>query len=336
MISPDDTTDTTTGPYERQSRTVTRREIINEKRQRQTEMLPRITGETPGGKMAMRQVAHLREENKRLHWDLEDLEELLRENKRARAQLEKEIAAMRSSHQLEIEQYQDHLRDMMEERNQMQESQADLERRYQELYRSFHEKVEEEATTMVSEAARTLILSPDHTPPLLHDLVKTLEFQVKQTEDQHVAEILRLMRQAQHKAEQLEQEIANERAQIDAERQNLIKLQNSVREQAQLRYKSLTDQFRSRWFTTLTFLMTLVLLALTLLQFTLNALGLPVYILLFLPMVICVVLAYFLARSRVYTRVEGVSKQSNQKATIKLPNPKMADKPALKTSAKKS
>lgn len=336
MISPDNTTDTTTGPYERQSRTVTRREIINEKRQRQTETLPGITGETPGGKMAMRQVAHLREENKRLRWDLEDLEGLLRENKYARAQLEKEIAAVRSSHQLEIEQYQDHLRDMMEERNQMQELQADLERRYQELYRSFHEKVEEEATTLVSEAARTLVLSPDHTPPLLHDVVKTLEFQVKQTEDQHVAEILRLMRQAQHKAELLEQEIASERVQIDEERQNLIKLQNSVREQAQLRYKSLNDQFRSRWFTTLAFLMTFVLLALSFLQFMLNALGFPVYILLSLPFVICIVLAYFLARSRIYTRLQVASKQSGQKATIKLPNPKMADKPALKTSAKKS
>jgi hypothetical protein len=167
-------------------------------------------------------------------------------------------------------------------------------------------------------------------------VVKTLEFQVKQTEDQHVAQILRLMRQAQHKAELLEQEIANERAQIDAERQNLIKLQYSVREQALLRYKSLSDQFRSRWFTTLTFLMTLVLLALSLLQFTLNAFGLPIYILLFLPLVICIVLAYFLARSRVYTRVQEASKQNGQKATIKLPNPKMTDKPALKTSAKKS
>ncbi len=82
--------------------------------------------------------------------------------------------------------------------------------------------------------------------------------------------------------------------------------------------------------------MTLVLLALSLLQFTLNALGLPIYILLFLPMVICVVLAYFLARSRVYTRFQEASKQPGHKATIKLPNPKMADKPALKTSAKKS
>jgi hypothetical protein len=66
MISPDDTTDTTTGPYERSSRTVTRREIINEKRQRQTDILPRVNGETTsGGKLALRQMAHMREENKR-------------------------------------------------------------------------------------------------------------------------------------------------------------------------------------------------------------------------------------------------------------------------------
>src|SRR5258708_35138681 len=327
MISPDDTTDTTTGPYERSARTVTRREIINEKRQRQTDILPGVNGETTsGGKLALRQVAHVREENKRLRWDLEDLEGLLGENKNARAQLEREIAAMRSSHQLEIEQYQDQLRDMMEERNQMQELQADLERRSQELYHSFHEKVEEEASTMVSEAARTLVLSPDHTPPLLHDVVKTLEFQVKQTEDQHVAEILILMRQAQHKAQLLEQETANEQAAIYVELQNLIKLQNSVREQAKMRYKFLDDHLRSRWVTGLTFLTTIALLVLPILQLTFRALGLPLYVWLFLPVALCIVLAYYLARTRVSSRAYDASKHSGQKATIKLPNPKLADK----------
>ncbi len=327
MISPDDTTDTTTGPYERSSRTVTRREIINEKRQRQTDILPRVNGETTsGGKLALRQMTHMREENKRLRWDLEDMEGLLREYKNARSQLEREIASIRSSHQLEIEQYQAHLRDMMEERNQMQEVNSELERRYQELYRSFHEKVEEEASTMVSEAARTLVLSPDHTPPLLHDVVKTLEFQVKQTEDQHVAEILMLMRQAQHKAQLLEQEIANERAAIYVERQNLIKLQNGVREQAQKRYKFLDDHLRSRWVAGLTFLTTIALLVLPILQLTFRALGLPLYIWLFLPVALCIGLAYYLAHTRVSSRAYDASKHNSQKATIKLSNPKMADK----------
>lgn len=327
MISPDDTTDTTTGPYERSSRTVTRREIINEKRQRQTDILPRVNGETTsGGKLALRQMAHMREENKRLRWDLEDMEGLLREYKNARSQLEREIASIRSSHQLEIEQYQAHLRDMMEERNQMQEINSELERRYQELYHSFHEKVEEEASTMVSEAARTLVLSPDHTPPLLHDVVKTLEFQVKQTEDQHVAEILMLMRQAQHKAQLLEQETANERAAIYVERQNLIKLQNSVREQAQMRYKFLDDHLRSRWVTGLTFLTTIALLVLPILQLTFRALGLPLWLWLSLPVALCIVLAYYLARTRVSSRAYDASKHNSQKATIKLSNPKMADK----------
>jgi len=268
----------------------------------------------------------MREENKRLRWDLEDMEGLLREYKNARSQLEREIASIRSSHQLEIEQYQAHLRDMMEERNQMQEVNSELERRYQELYRSFHEKVEEEASTMVSEAARTLVLSPDHTPPLLHDVVKTLEFQVKQTEDQHVAEILMLMRQAQHKAQLLEQEIANERAAIYVERQNLIKLQNGVREQAQKRYKFLDDHLRSRWVAGLTFLTTIALLVLPILQLTFRALGLPLYIWLFLPVALCIGLAYYLAHTRVSSRAYDASKHNSQKATIKLPNPKMANK----------
>jgi hypothetical protein len=286
--------------------------------------------------MAVRQVAHLREENKRLRWDLEDMESLLSEQKMAQAQLERQIVAIRSNHQLEIDQYQDQLRDMMEERNQMQEMHADLERRYQELYRSFHEKVEEEANTLVSEAARTLVLSPDHTPPLLHDVVKTLEFQVKQTEDQHVAEILRLMRQAQYKAQLLEQEITSEREKLNAERQNLITLQNSVREQAQLRYRVLGEHLRSRWVASLTFLTTIALLVLPILQLTIHALGLPLLVWLFLPVVFCISLTYYLAHSRISSRSNVASKQNSSKPTIKLPNPKMADKPALKTSARKS
>lgn len=335
MISPDDTTDTPTGPYERSSRTAARREIINEKRQRQTDTLPRINSDTSsGGKLALRQLAHLREENKRLRWDLEDMQSLLSELKNTRGQLEQELATIHSSHQLEIEQYQAQLRDMMEERNQMQDINTDLERRYQELYHSFHEKVEEEATTMVSEAARTLVLAPEHTPPLLHDVVKTLEFQVKQTEDQHVAEILTLMRQAQHKAQVLEQEIANERASIYAERQNLIKLQNSVREQALLRYKVLDEQLKSRWVASLTILTTIALLVLPILQLTLHALGLPLYIYLFLPVVICIGLAYSFARMRVTSRVQDAKKQHGGKTTTKLPNPKMAEKSSAKAAAK--
>lgn len=335
MLSPDDTTDTTTGPYERSARTATRREIINEKRQRQTDILPRITSESPsGGKLAARQVAHLREENKRLRWDLEDMERLLAEYKQAIKQLERENASIRHSHQLEIEQYQDQLRDMMEEHKQMQDANSQMERRYQELYHSFHEKVEEEATSLVSEAARTLVLSPDHTPPLLHDVVKTLEFQVKQTEDQHVAEILILMRQAQHKAQLLEQEIANERASIYQERQHLIKLQNSVREQALLRYKVLDQQLKSRWVAGLTLIATIVLIVLPILQLTFHALGLPLLLYLFLPVALCIALAYYLANIRVTSRAQEASKKQSDKVTTKLPNPNLPDKSPAKAAAK--
>src|SRR5205085_9775163 len=144
----------------------------------------------------------------------------------AHEQFEKEIEATHYGHQQEIEQYQSHLREMMEERKELQESYQALQRRYQELYHdyqdTFHEAVEEEASKMVTDAARTLVLSPEHVPPLLHDVKKTVEFQIKQEEDQHIAEALYMMRQAQIKAEQLEQELAHERAQMDIERQNIV------------------------------------------------------------------------------------------------------------------
>jgi myosin heavy subunit len=335
MLSPEDTTDTTTGPYDRSARIAARREIINEKRQRQTDILPRINSETPpAGKLAARQLAHLREENKRLRWDLEDMERLLAEYKQAIKQLERENASIRNTQQVEIEQYQEQLRDMMEEQKQLQEINVNLERRYQELYHSFHQKVEEEAQSLVSEAARTLVLSPDHTPPILHDVVKTLELQVKQIEDQHVAEVLRLMRQAQHKAQLLEQELASERASIDQERQNLIKLQNSVREQALLRYKVLDRQLKSRWVTTLTLIAVITLIVLPILQLTFHALGLPLLVCLFLPVILCIPLAYFLAHTWATSHAQEARKKQADKVTVKLPNPNLPDKSPLKAGAK--
>ncbi len=335
MLSPEDTTDTTTGPYDRSARIAARREIINEKRQRQTDILPRINSETPpAGKLAARQLAHLREENKRLRWDLEDMERLLAEYKQAIKQLERENASIRNTQQVEIEQYQEQLRDMMEEQKQLQEINANLERRYQELYHSFHQKVEEEAQSLVSEAASTLVLSPDHTPPILHDVVKTLELQVKQIEDQHVAEVLRLMRQAQHKAQLLEQELASEREAIHQERQNLIKLQNSIREQALLRHKVLEKQLKIRWVAGFTLIAAIMLLVLPTLQLILHALGLPLAFYLFLPVALCIALTYYLASTRVMNRTRGASKKQSDKVTVKLPNPNLPDKSPVKAGAK--
>lgn len=160
-----------------------------------------------------------------------------------------EIAAIHNGYQQEIQQYQAHLADLMEERNQIMEERRALESRYQDLYYNFLASVEEEAHRMVQEATRTVTLSPDSkaTHPLLRDAMQTLELHAQQIEGEHTARTLYLMREAQRKAALLEQELDRERQQIAVERQNLINLQNSAREQALLRHRTIQSRLQAQW-----------------------------------------------------------------------------------------
>jgi predicted nucleic acid-binding Zn-ribbon protein len=313
MLSSDDTTYTSTEPIERSFRASSRRELINEKRHRNTDILTHTNGEN--GKTVVRQ---LRQENRRLRWELDELQHLVYQHKQTQAQLEKEIETIHLRHQDIIEQYEINLHEMIDERNQLQEAKQVLEQRYQELYHSFHDTVEEEATKMVEEAARTLVLSPEHTPALLRDVAKTLEFQVKQTEDQHVAELLSLMRQAQHKAALLEEELANEREKIAAERQNLLALQNSISQQAQFRYDTIRKHLQARWTLVVTLMSAVLILLVPIFQLVFFSIKAPLFIALFFPALICVGLAFLVARERTNNSLQQANKQLNQKKTTKL------------------
>ena len=337
MPSRDDNTYPTTSPLERPSRPANHRELLSERRQailqqkhleRHTDFIPRVNGDTSNGKTSGNAVAQLRDENKHLHLELEaqhaELEQLIADYNSAQEQFDKEIEAIHYGHQQEIEQYQTHLREMMEERNQMQEGYQELQRRYQELYHdyqdSFHEAVEEEASKMVKEAARTLVLSPEHVPPLLHDVKKTVEFQIKQEEDQHIAEALYTMRQAQIKAEQLERELARERAQIDTERHNLVLQQNSIREQANVRYGALRKRLQARSTIVLTMMTTVLLLVLPVLQFVcLTILKVPLtgslLFSLLVPIIFCVGGAYYFAQLRFISHTDQQQMARAKKAS---------------------
>jgi chromosome segregation ATPase len=328
MFSSDETDYSTTGSIDRPSRALSRRELLNSKR-RQTDILPRVNGDAPGGRVALRQVTQLREENMRLRRELEELQQQVEEYRSAAEQIEGEIDAIHSGHQQEIEQYQHHLHEMMEEHNQMQEVNAHLTAQYQDLYHTFQDKVEEEADKLVKEAAQTLILSPEHTPALLSDVVKTLESQARQTEDQRTAELLAIMRQAQYKSELLEQEVARERAQLEIERQNLVELQNSIREQAQTRYNHLRAHLRRRWTAALTFMSFVLLLLVPVLQSAFYILKFPLYVSLFVPIFICLGLAYVFARMHVSSSFFHASKPHKKPA-----KPAQA-KPAAATAGKK-
>ena len=160
---------------DRSERIAYRREIINEKRQRHTDMLPKINGDTSNGKTTPRQITQLREENRRFRWKIDEQRRLLNQYKQTQEQLEQEIYTLKSNKQNEIEQYEIHLREAIDELNQLEANYQELKRSYEDLDHSFHENVSQEANKMVEEAANTIILTPEHTPALLRDVAKTVE-----------------------------------------------------------------------------------------------------------------------------------------------------------------
>jgi hypothetical protein len=314
MFSPDDTDyNTSTGPIDRSTRSASRREIINEKRYRNTDMLPKINGELTNGKTSVRQITQLREENKRLRWELDEQQHLIDQYRQTEEQLEREIDNLHRIQQNEIEPYEIHLREAIDELNQLQETNQELERRYQELDHSFHETVTEEANKMVAEAANTIVLTPEHTPSLLRNVAKTVELHVKQTEDQHIAELLSLIRQSQYKANLLEQELAKERKNIAAERQNLLLQQSMISEQAQYRYKTIQQHLQARWTLTLTLMAALLLVLLSIFQLVFASMNVQLDIAIIAPIVICTTIAFLIAREFTNKRVQEANKKLEQK-----------------------
>ena len=314
MFSPDDTDyNTSTGPIDRSARVTNRREIINEKRQRHTDMLPKIKGEMSNAKTTSRQIAQMREENKRFRWKIDEQQHLIYQYRQTQAQLEREIDNLHRIKQNEIEQYEIHLREAIEERNQLEEANQDLKRRYQELDHSFHETVSEEANKMVTEAANTIILTPEYTPPLLRDVAKTVELHMKQTEDQHVAVLLALIRQAQYKADLLEQELANEREKIATERQNLLDQQARISEHAQYRYTTMQQHLQAHWTLLLTLMAAFLLILVPIIQLVFVAMNVPLFLAIFIPVAICIGIAFLIARTYTDKKIQEANKKLEQK-----------------------
>ncbi len=288
-----------TEAFERLPRTPDRRALLSERRQnilqqKYTDSLPQVAVDA---KAAGRQIAQLREENKRLRLELEEkrseIQQLLDKYNSMQAEFEREA---HEEHQENIESYKNQLYESIEAYNKLREIHLQLEQRYQELSQSFHDATEEEARKMVADAARTVELSLTNTSDLLQDVVKTVEFQVRQEEDKHLVETLYLKREVQRMAE----EIAQERQQIDEERRNLLIMQNTVREQALLRQKALQFRLRARWrlasaATTVCLMILLVALQFTFLYFSHIPTASTISLALLDPIVICIILTIILS-----------------------------------------
>ncbi|TMD68510.1 MAG: hypothetical protein E6I91_04400 [Chloroflexi bacterium] len=310
MLS-DDTTQTT-GTIERVSRPYNYRNHVSERRQhilqqKQTDNLPQIASQETHGKFVWRQYMQLREENKRLHWIISKYID--------------EIDSMQNAHQEEVAFYKSQLDKLKTEQNRTIQDHLELERRYQELYHSFQSSVEEEAQNMVAEAARTLELHTEDGVVMTNDAMKTVKLHVRQIEEKHTAESLYLMRQAQKKAYQLEQELVNERLQIALERDSMQNQQNSLRQQTELRQQMAEDRLHIKFISTITFIATILVILLFVLQlFFLSWLHIPVTLslgfALIVPSLLFIAVAGLIAYIRSTTRALfsiAPPKNANQK-----------------------
>jgi cation transport ATPase len=237
MSSSDNTKDIT-GPLVKMPRPFNHRDYLSERRQqilqqKQTDMLPSLPADSAHTKFLARQVIAMREENMQLRSHL--------------AEIEAEMDALQRDREMESEHVRDRFQDVLTGREVLQEAYVQLEQRYNELYKNFQNAIEEEAFKMVTEATHTLKLSYDEPPTTRNDAKKTVELYVRQAEDRQTAHTLYLMRQAQRKAARLEEELELERQHIAEENEKLHTLQESVRDQAELRRRTLEAHLRAKF-----------------------------------------------------------------------------------------
>lgn len=267
---------------------------------RDTDASIQVSGETTGTRAAWRQAVQLREENRRLRLELEEqrteFQRLVAEYTALQAEYDQEIAVIHSGHKRENEQYQQHLQELISEKKQLQETNAELQQRYQELSNSFQSAVKSELDKMLVEAVQTVELPAEQASAFLQDMKKTITLQVQQEGDQHLLETLYLKREVQRLATLLE----TERHDIAEERQRLFALQSSIRQQAEVRYKAVQDGLKARWKVATVLTACSAIVALVVLQFVgLHLLHIQVVPQLSLaiigPIIACVLLAIVLS-----------------------------------------
>ncbi len=215
--------------------------------QTQTNMRPFLLPDTSITQETWSTAAQLREETAHLHQKLMEQEQQIRQLINDYATLRTEhahtIATIHDGHQQDLEHYQTHLREAIEERNRLQETCTHLEENYQQLYHRFQEVVEEEVQKRLTEATYALQTSPDTAPPILQDALRIFERRARQIEEKSLVETLFLKRELQLLATRLQEE----RKQLDQERQNLLAMHHTVCEQVELQQKLAKARLHTRW-----------------------------------------------------------------------------------------
>lgn len=294
----------TTEALEKLPRTFDHRSALNERRQhilqqKQTDALPSLGSESSSSRWTGRQMAQLREENRRLRASLEllqmEIQQLYTEKSVAQNGLESDLAIVHSSHQQEVAHYQTHLLELMEERNRLQDEHTAFVQTHQDVLQHFDALVDEEIQKRLQELSETHTTSDRFAEPL-QAFVKTAEARARANGERFLADAVHLKREVERIAEGLEQE----QHQLEEERQQLVVFQHRVSEQARLRQQTLDERLRLRW-KAVSIVMSVGLLALLLvLQFVFLSvfrvsLKTPVTIAILAPVIICTIIALMMA-----------------------------------------
>lgn len=277
----------TNGSAERLPRRFNHRDYLSERRQqilqqKHTDALPAL----PNDKTFLRQLTLLREENMRLQQQFNNAAE--------------EIEAIHNGHRRESESYEKHINGLIAERDALQERYLQAEEQYQALHIRFESAAAEEAYRMLAEATNTTeIPQMKDAPSVEEDLKKTVELHIRQVEDQHVVQALYLARQAQHKAAQLEEQLARERWQIIQDRDKLHTMQESLRQQAEQRQQTIEAHLRAKFTATVVLITVISLVVLVVFQLIFaEDLHTTLGIALFVPIFLCFLIALMIGSLR--------------------------------------
>lgn len=272
-----------------------KRQSILQQKQVTTETLPPLTGETAGAKGSWRLMTQLREENFRLRYELaaqeDELAKVAVEYSSLQSRFDQEIAVVHTGHQQEVDQYQAHFRELLDERNRLQEAHSRLEQHYQQLYHSFQDVVEEEVQKRMLEAAYALEAA-EEVPPQLQNVVHILGERAKRVEEKILIDALFLKREAESLVAQLQAQ----REELDEQRQQVLVMQKTAREQAELRQKTVQARMKEHWrvatlSTSVGLLVLLVVLQFVALALLHASVGGVFTIALLAPIIVCVLLA---------------------------------------------
>ncbi len=309
MLLPDEigqTIDQRTDALERIPRTLSQQRIWHGPsesmiQEQHTDALPLVTFDIPDTTVAWWQTTQVHEDNEYLRSLLEqqhnETQQLISEYSNIKGEFDREIQMLRHSHQQEIAHYQQHLQEVIAQRNRLEDAYQELAQCHQELFHNFQASVKEETQKQITQAMQTFIQSPGEVPVLFQALIQTIEPQFRLREDKHLSEALYLKREASRIIQLLEQE----RQKINKKYQQLFAQQYSIREQAQLREETLRARLYARW-KTVSLVTSLGLLALLvvlqfLFIFLLHAhITSIVSLSITAPIILCVMLALILAK----------------------------------------